>query len=539
MSYNDVVFGSDALDKIYNGIEKIAKAVNCSLGPRGKLSIIENPFKGSPTITKDGVSIARAFGKLKDPYENLGASLIKEVPSKSNDVGDGTTTATVLAYSLVKEGRKALNSGVASSELKKGIDLATEQAIKLIKEKSIEIRSVDDIKTIATIASNNDEKIGNLVSEAFEKVGENGLITVNESPTISTYLDFVEGMQIEKRGYVNPYLVSNPEKMINEMKDAYVLVTDESVTNVQVIGNILQNVAQSGKPLLIIAGEFGGEVVPTLVLNHMKGVLKVCAINAPEYGQMRKEMLQDIATLTGATFFSSSIGNSLEKATLNDLGIASKIVVTKDDTTIIDGKGNEEEIANRVDLIKSQLEDDSNKSNFDNLKKRLAKLTGGVCVLNVSGDSNIEMKELKDRIEDTIASVKASVKEGIVLGGGVTLLNVSKELTCPNDLSTDAINGFNLVKKALEEPIRQLARNSGVSEDVIVEKTLKDSNGKSGYNFATLDWDENLFDKVVDPTLVEISALKNASSVVGLFLTTESAIVQIEDEKCNCNKQMM
>lgn len=440
---------------------------------------------------------------------------------------------------MVKEGRKALNSGVASSELKKGIDLATEQAIKLIKEKSIEIRSVDDIKTIATIASNNDERIGNLVSEAFEKVGENGLITVNESQTTSTYLDFVEGMQIEKRGYVNPYLVSNPEKMINEMKDAYVLVTDESVTNVQVIGNILQNVAQSGKPLLIIAGEFGGEVVPTLVLNHMKGVLKVCAINAPEYGQMRKEMLQDIATLTGATFFSSSIGNSLEKATLNDLGIASKIVVTKDDTTIIDGKGNEEEIANRVDLIKSQLEDDSNKSNFDNLKKRLAKLTGGVCVLNVSGDSNIEMKELKDRIEDTIASVKASVKEGIVLGGGVTLLNVSKELTCPNDLSTDAINGFNLVKKALEEPIRQLARNSGVSEDVIVEKTLKDSNGKSGYNFATLDWDENLFDKVVDPTLVEISALKNASSVVGLFLTTESAIVQIEDEKCNCNKQMM
>ena len=534
--YNEVKFGNEAQDDIYEGAKIVAKAVASSLGPNGKCGIIDGFNGTSYTVTKDGVSIAKAVGKLKNQYQNIGANLVKNIASETAKTGDGTTTSAVLGIAMLANGRKYLASGVKPSDLKKGIECATKMAVEKIKSKSKSIRSQSDIKNVATIASNNDSYIGNLVADAYSQIGDDGILTVEDSQKTETYLEFVEGLQFNN-GYESPYFVNN-EKMSCELKNPYILITDEEINNLNILGRILNQIANEGRSLLIIASGYGGQTIPALVVNAVNKTLQVCAVKCPEFGEMRKESLTDIAVLTGGTFISESLGKSLLKMEMSDLGTAEKVVVTKEDTLIVGGKGDKESINERLEHIKSQIEVETVEAKKEKMRKRVASLNGGVCVLRVYADNEVEMKELKDRIEDTICSVKASVKEGIVLGGGVTLLKVASELTPPKELTENQVCGFNIVKESLEVPIRQLAENSGVSDDVIVEKTLEQSDGeKSGYNFVTMEWDNNLFDKVVDPTLVEISALKNASSFVALYLNTEVVITTVnedEEKKCNC-----
>ena len=526
--YNQLVFEQDARNQIFKGMEKVAKAVAVSLGPKGKLAIIENNL-GAPIITKDGVSIAKAVN-LEDPMENLGASLIKEGASKSGKVGDGTSTTAVLGYAMAREGLKVLSSGASSSDLRRGIEKAKDKAVECIKKHSSPVSGKNDITNVAKIASNNDEKIGNLVSEAFERIGENGTVTVAESPTTETYLDFTEGMNFSS-GMISPHFVTDIEKLRTEFKDAYVLVTDEIISSVPHIANLLNEVAQSGKPLLIVAEDFGGEVIPTLVFNKLKGALNVCAVKAPYFGETRKGFLEDLSVLTGGMMVSSSMGVKLENLTLQHLGHADKIIVSRDETTVIGGMGSDEALQDRILYLKRLMEEETSEFTKEKIAERIAKLSGGVCVLNVYADTEPEMKELKDRIEDTLASVRASMKDGIVLGGGVTLLKVAQELAenMP-EMTEDEKIGYNIFVKALDEPIRQLAENAGLSADLVVSKTKESNNSKGGYNMATGVWEDDLFDKVVDPTLVEISALQNASSIVGLLLNTEVAITNIKEK---------
>ena len=536
--HNEVKFGKDAQDDIYKGARIVAKAVASSLGPNGKCGIIEGFNGTSYTVTKDGVSIAKAVGKLKNQYQNIGANLMKNIASESAKVGDGTTTASVLGLAMLENGRKYLASGVKPSDLKKGIDVATKMAVDKIKEKSKDIRNQNDILNIATIASNNDERIGKLVAEAYAQIGEDGILTVEDSQKTETYLEFVEGMQFNN-GYESQYFVNN-DRMTCELKNPYILITDEEINNLNVLGKILNQIANEGRPLLIVANGYGGQTMPALVFNAMNKTLQVCAVKSPEFGEMRKEILTDMAVLTNGSFISESLGKSLLKMTMDDLGSAEKVVISKDNTLIVGGKCEKSALDERVEHIKSEMAVETVEAKKDKMKKRIASLTGGVCVLRVYADNEVEMKELKDRIEDTICSVKASVKEGIVLGGGVTLLKVSSELVPPKELTDSQVCGFNIVKDALEAPIRQLADNSGISSDVVVEKTLAKSDGeKNGYNFSTMEWDENLFDKVVDPTLVEISALKNASSFIGLYINTEVVITTVNEDEpkaCDCGR---
>lgn len=535
--YNEVKFGKEAQDEIYKGAKIVADAVASSLGPNGKCAFIDGFNSTSYKITKDGVSIAKSIAQLKNKYQNLGANIIKSVSSEGGKQGDGSSTTVVLGFSMLEEGRKYLASGMKSFDLKKGIDIATKMAVEKIKAKAKPITSAKEVRNIATIASNNDSFIGNLVAKAHEQVGDNGIIVPEDSMKDETYLEFVEGIEFDG-GYKSGYFVNN-DKMTCEFKNAYILVTDEEINNLAVMQTILNQVSKEGRPILLISGGYGGQVIPALVVNKVNGALDVCAVNAPDFGETRKEMLLDICAMTGATFISESVGQSLAKSSINYLGVAEKVVVSKDSTLIVGGKGNAESIKERTDRIKSEIKVETVEAKKEKLQKRLAFLNGGVCVLRVYGSNEVELKELKDRIEDTICSVKASVKDGIVLGGGVTLLKVASELKAPKDLTSDQLAGFNIVKKALESPIRQLAKNSGGSEDVIVNKVLTDSDGqKSGFNFATMEWDENLFDTVVDPCLVETSALEKASSIIGLYLTTSVAITTVNDDenKCNCGR---
>ena len=526
--YNQLVFEQDARNQIFRGMEKVARAVGISLGPKGKLAIIENSL-GAPIVTKDGVSIAKSIN-LEDPMENLGASLIKEIASKSGKTGDGTTTVTILGYAMAREGLKVLSSGASSSDLRKGIEKAKDRAVELVKKRSSPISGKNDITNVARIASNNDDKIGNLISEAFERIGENGTVTVAESSTTETYLDFTEGMNFSS-GMVSPHFVTDMEKLRAEYKDAYVLVTDEVISSVQHLAPLLNAVANSGKPLLIVAEDFGGEVIPTLVFNKLKGALNVCAVKAPYFGETRKGFLEDLAVLTGGIMVSSSMGVRLENLTLDHLGHADKVMVSRDETTIIGGVGSEEAIQDRVLYLRRLMEEETSEFTKEKIAERIAKLSGGVCVLNVYADTEPEMKELKDRIEDTLASVRASMKDGIVLGGGVTLLKVAGELAKDMpDMTEDEKIGYNIFVKALDEPIRQLAVNAGLSADLVVNSTKESNNDRAGWNMATGQWEEDLFEKVVDPTLVEISALQNASSIVGLLLNTEVAITNIKEK---------
>ena len=535
--YNEVKFGKEAQDEIYEGAKIVAKAVGSSLGPNGKCAVMEGFGGNNYTVTKDGVSIAKAIAKLENPYKNIGANIIKNIAGETAKTGDGTTTGSILGFAELEEGRKYLVSGVKPYDLKKGIECATNIAVEKIKAKSKSIRSQDDIKNIATIASNNDEFIGNLVSNAYAQIGDDGILTVEDSQKTETYLEFVEGLEFNN-GYESQYFVNN-DRLTCEFKNPYILITDEEINNLNVLGKVLTQIANEGRQLLIIASGYGGQTLPALVVNALNKTLEVCAVKCPEFGEMRKDTLMDIAILTNGTFISQSFGNSLSNVKISDLGTAEKITVTKDSTLIVGGKADKSTIEDRIALLKTQIENETVDSKKEKMKKRLASLNGGVCVLRVFANNDVELKELKDRIEDTICSVKASVKDGIVLGGGVTLLKIASELEPPKELTNDQICGFNIVKKSLESPIRQLAINSGISDDVIVEKVLKESDGeKSGFNFATMEWDDNLFDKVVDPALVEISALKNASSFVGLYFNTEVVITTNtdDDKKCNCGK---
>lgn len=534
--YNEVKFGKDAQDEIYEGAKIVADTVGSSLGPNGKCGIIEG-FQGiGYTITKDGVSLAKAISKLKNPYQNIGANLIKNIASETAKQGDGTTTSSILGFAMLSEGRKYLASGVKKNDLKKGIEVATKMAIEKIKAKAKPIRSQDDIKNIAVISSNNDEYIGGLVAKAYEQMGDDGILTPEDSQTMETYLEFVEGLQFEN-GYESQYFINN-DKLTCEFKNPYILVTDEEINNLQHIGKILNQIANEGRPLLIIASGYNGQTLPTLALNAINKTLEVCAVKAPEFGEIRKEILKDIACVTGGSFISESVGKDLLHIQMEDLGSAEKVIVTKETTLIAGGKADRSTIEERIATLKTQIENETTEAKKEKMKKRLASLNGGVCVLRVFANNDVERKELKDRIEDTICSVQASTKEGIVLGGGVTLLKISSELEPPKELNTDQICGFNIVKKALESPIRQLAKNSDISDDVIVDKVLKESDGEnSGFNFATMEWDEHLYDKVVDPALVEVSALKNASSFVGLYFNTEVAIINInEDDNKNVQR---
>lgn len=527
---NNLLFEQDARKQIFRGIEKVSRAVGVSLGPKGKLAVIESPM-GVPVVTKDGVSIAKSI-TLKDPVENLGASFIKEIASKSGKVGDGTTTATILGYAMMKEGLKVLSAGVSSASLRKGIEMATEEAVSLIKKRSVAVSSKNDITNVAKIASNNDEKIGNLISDAFERIGDNGTITVMESTKTETYLDFTEGMNFDN-GLVSPHFVTNTEKLRAELKDAFILITDETITSIQQLLPLLNAVSQSGKPLVIIAEDYAGEVLPTLILNKLKGALNVIAVKAPYFGDNRKGFLEDLAILTGANFISKSVGRKLEGIALTDLGHAENVISSRDETTILGGHGAKEAIEQRVALLKREVADETSDFKKEKLEERIAKLAGGVCVLNVYADTEPQMKELKDRIEDTLASVRASLKEGIVLGGGVTLLKVAKEMSDrPTDLTNEEYMGYQIVVDALHEPIRRLAENANLSADIVVKDTWSGDDG-AGYNMATGEWEKDLFAKVVDPTLVEVSALQNASSVVGLLLDTEVVITTAKEKNGN------
>ena len=530
--YNEVKFGKEAQDEIYEGAKIVAKTVASSLGPNGKCGIIEGYNGMGYIVTKDGVSLGKAVGKLKNPYQNIGANVIKNIASETAKCGDGTSTSSVLGFAMLEEGRKYLASGIKPIDLKKGIECATKLAIEKIKSKAKTIRNQDDIKNIATIASNNDSDIGGLVAKATSQIGDDGILTVEDSPKMETYLEFVEGMQLDN-GFASQYFINN-EKLTCEFKNPYILITDEEINNLNMIGKILQEVANEGRPLLLIASDFGGQALPTLIYNAVNNKLQVCAVKAPEFGEVRKEILADIATLTNGSFISKSLGTDLLHMSKDNLGTCEKIVANKDNTLIIGGHGEKSVIKDRINTLKKEIEIEPTEAKKEKMKKRLASLTGGVCVLRVYANNEVELKELKDRIEDTICSVKASMKEGIVLGGGVTLLKVASELEPPKELTSDQVYGFNLVKKALESPIRQLAKNSGISDDVIVDRVLKESDGeKSGFNFATMEWDDNLFDKVVDPTLVEVSALENASSFIGLYFNTEVVITTVVENDPN------
>ncbi len=523
-----LIFNEDARKKMLSGVEQIARAVKVTLGPCGRLVMLDKKF-GAPTITKDGVSVAKEV-ELKDPFENMGAQLVKEVSSKTNDVaGDGTTTATVLAYAIVREGLKSVAAGMTPIEVKRGIDKAVTVAVKAIKENSRAVKGSEDITHVATISANNDPEIGKILADAIEKVGKDGVITVEESKNMDTTVKTVEGMQFD-RGYISSYFVTDRERMEVNYSDAFVLIHDKKISSMKDLLPLLEKVAQTGKPLVIICEDMDGEALATLVLNAIRGTLKCVAVKAPGFGDRRKEMLQDIAILTGGTVITEELGLKLETTELDQLGQAKSIKIDKDNTTIVDGAGSKEAIANRVNEIKAQVEKSTSDYDKEKLKERLAKLSGGVAVINIGAITETEMKEKKFRVEDTLAATRAALEEGIVCGGGIALIEASKALTeeASKELTDDEKVGFSIVKRALEEPIRQIAENAGVDGAVIAERAKNEKKGV-GYNAYTGEWVDMMEAGVIDPAKVTRSALQNAASVAGMLLTTECAITDIPE----------
>jgi len=517
-------YGEDARKALLEGVDKLANAVKVTLGPRGRNVVIDKKF-GSPTITNDGVTIAKEI-ELEDPFENLGAQMLKEVATKTNDVaGDGTTTATVLAQKMIHEGAKLIAAGANPMDLKRGIEKATEKVVEFIKQKSIKIgNNKKEVEQVATISSNNDPKIGKLIADAMEKVGEDGVITVEEAKSIETTLEVVEGMQFD-RGYISAYMVTNQDNMTAVLEDALILITDKKISSMKDLLPLLERVAQQGRPLLIIAEDVEGEALATLVVNKLRGVLNVCAVKAPGFGDRRKAMLEDIAILTKGQVISDELGLKLENARLEDLGRAKKITVDKENTTIIEGAGSKKEIQARIEQIKKQIEDTDSDYDREKLQERLAKLAGGVAVINVGAATEIEMKEKKARVEDALSATRAAVEEGIVAGGGVTLVKAIKVVDeVIKELSGDEQSGAKIVRSALVEPMKQIVDNAGIEGAVIVNQALAEKSETMGYNAATLQWEDMIKSGIIDPAKVTRSAVQNASSIASIMLTTEAII---------------
>ena len=523
----DIKFSSDARKGLEAGIDKLANAVKVTLGPKGRNVVLDKAY-GAPTITNDGVTIAQDI-ELEDRFENMGAQLVKEVATKTNDVaGDGTTTATVLAHAIIKEGLKNLAAGANPVVLQKGLKKATDEVVDYIKENSREVEDKQAIENVGTISS-ADPEIGKFIADAMEKVGNDGVITVEESKTTDTYLDVVEGMQFDK-GYLSPYMATENEKMIAELDDPYILLTDKKISNIQEILPLLEEVVQASKPLLIIADDVDGEALTTLILNKLRGTFNVVAVKAPGYGDRRKAMLEDIAILTGATVVSEDLGMDLKDTAMDMLGSAKKVKVDKDNTTIVEGKGDKANLEERVETIRKQIETEDSEYEKEKLQERVAKLAGGVAVINVGAATETEMQEKKYRIEDALSATRAAVEEGIVAGGGVVLIGaIEKVAKLEESLKSDEKTGALIIKKALEAPLRQIVENAGMDGSVIVEK-VKNSAKDEGYD-AYNDEFVNMFEKgIVEPTKVTRSALQNAVSVAGMILTTEAAVADIPEE---------
>ena len=526
----DIKFDIEAREGLKRGIDALANAVKVTLGPKGRNVIISKSF-GSPQVTKDGVSVAKEI-ELEDALENMGAQMVKEVASKTNDLaGDGTTTATVLAQAIVKEGLKNVASGANPMDLKRGIDKAVVKIVEHLAKQAKEVGSSSEkIKQVASISANNDETIGELIAQAFEKVGKEGVITVEEAKGTDTYVDVVEGMQFD-RGYLSPYFVTDSEKMVAELDRPYILLYDKKISTMKDLLPVLEPVAQSGKPLLIIAEDIDGEALATLVVNKLRGTLRIAAVKAPGFGDRRKAMLEDIAILTGGTVIAEERGFTLENATIDMLGTAERVSIDKDNTTIVNGAGKSEDIKARAAQIKAQIENTTSDYDREKLQERLAKLSGGVAVLYIGAASEVEMKEKKDRVDDALHATRAAVEEGIVAGGGIALLRAKNALAKIKPVNADEETGIKIILKALEAPLRTIVENAGVEGSVIVSKVLESSREAFGYNAKSGQYTDMFRAGIIDPKKVTRVALENAASVAGMILTTECALVEIKDEK--------
>ncbi|CAM4144098.1 MULTISPECIES: chaperonin GroEL [Flavobacterium] len=525
----DIKFDIEARDGLKRGVDALANAVKVTLGPKGRNVIISKSF-GGPTVTKDGVSVAKEI-ELQDPLENMGAQMVKEVASKTNDLaGDGTTTATVLAQAIVKEGLKNVASGANPMDLKRGIDKAVEAIVEDLGKQTVSVGdSSEKIKQVASISANNDETIGDLIAKAFGKVGKEGVITVEEAKGTDTYVDVVEGMQFD-RGYLSPYFVTNADKMIAELENPYILLYDKKISNLQELLPILEPVAQSGRPLVIIAEDVDGQALATLVVNKLRGGLKIAAVKAPGFGDRRKAMLEDIAILTGGTVIAEESGFALDNATIEMLGTAETVTIDKDNTTIVNGAGDAENIKARVNQIKAQVETSTSDYDKEKLQERLAKLAGGVAVLYVGAASEVEMKEKKDRVDDALHATRAAVEEGIVAGGGVALVRAKAVLANIKAENADEATGIQIVNKAVEAPLRTIVENAGGEGSVVIAKVL-DGKGDFGFNAKTGEYVEMLKAGIIDPKKVTRVALENAASVAGMILTTECALIDIKENE--------
>src|SRR5690349_18323016 len=520
MAAKELLFNTDARAKLKRGVDALAEAVKVTLGPKGRNVVIDKKF-GSPTVTKDGVTVAKEV-ELTDPIENMGAQMVKEVATKTSDLaGDGTTTATVLAQAIFREGLKNVTAGANPMELKRGIDRAVETIVEQLKTLSVPSAGKKEIAQVGSISANNDKEIGNLIADAMEKVGKDGVITVEEAKGLETTLETVDGMQFD-RGYLSPYFVTDPEKMEAVLDDAYLLIHDKKISAMKELLPVLEKVAQSGRPLLIIAEDVEGEALATLVVNKLRGTLKVAGVKAPGFGDRRKEMLRDIAVLTGGQVISEEVGFKLENATLNDLGRAKRVVIDKEATTVIDGKGSPGEVQGRIAEIRSAVEKTTSDYDREKLQERLAKLVGGVAVINVGAATETAMKEKKARVEDALHATRAAVEEGIVPGGGVAYLRCLKTLEGVKVVEGEKF-GVNIVRRSLEEPIRQIAENAGVDGSIVVDK-VKNGKGAFGFNAATEEYEDLVKAGVIDPTKVVRAALQNAASVASLMLSTEALI---------------
>ena len=528
MSAKDVKFAGDARDRMLRGVDILANAVKVTLGPKGRNVVIDKSF-GAPRITKDGVTVAKEI-ELEDKFENMGAQMVREVASKTNDLaGDGTTTATVLAQAIVREGAKSVAAGMNPMDLKRGIDIAVAAVIKDIEKRAKPVASSAEVAQVGTISANGDAYIGKMIAQAMQKVGNEGVITVEENKSLETEVDIVEGMKFD-RGYLSPYFVTNAEKMTAELEDVYVLLHEKKLSGLQAMLPVLEAVVQSGKPLLIIAEDVEGEALATLVVNRLRGGLKVAAVKAPGFGDRRKAMLEDIAILTGGQLISDELGMKLENVTVKMLGRAKKVVIDKENTTIVNGAGKKADIEARVGQIKAQIEETTSDYDREKLQERLAKLAGGVAVIRVGGATEIEVKEKKDRVEDALNATRAAVQEGIVPGGGTALLRAKKAVGRISNDNADVQAGINIVLKALEAPMRQIAENAGVEGSIVVGKVLENKSETFGFDAQNEDYVDLVAKGIVDPAKVVRTALQDAASVAGLLVTTEAMVAELPKE---------